>query len=978
MTRTTVIKVRRCSTIPVTLGFVCLACLCTLWQPPVAAQDTPQSSQEPAVSQKPAKDLLQFAQEIAEALRLYNEGKTGEAERAYDGLLRKATEGADDRGLAEAHLGLCAVAYRYGKYEAAHAECERALPLFNSLRDSGGLARVEQYFGNIVWQGGDNKAAREHYNEALKGFETAGMLREKAVLLLSLAYATDGYPERTKLDNQALDLARQLGDRRIQAQALHGIGQWLFVQGDARGAEQKYQEAEALLDSPDDKMQLARVLLSEGRLHRAHGDLTRAAELYERGLKMAEDTGDRQGCVQIMNALGVAYGEQRKFRESLVIFQRALDLSKEMNLAPMTEMLRQNVAESHINLGEYQRGIDILEEMNSRNPDPFPYSLQFRYSTLAGAYQELGEYDRALAAAAKSVAEAKAHKNEQLLSQPLMFKAHAEEKLGQNEAALADVRDALQVIERLRSRLVPTDFMKSGFAERTQEAFAYSVQLLDNLHEPGAALEVAEQARSRAFLDLLAARGIQDDTAVKSQETASAKSESNAASKNSTTGDSNATSTALTTRGTPAAVPRKPDPAKNLASPASVAPPSSDQMAAIAKRLDSTVLSYWVSSDATYIWTLKPDGTIREARSNVSQDRLTKLVTSTMALGEEPPTPSEKASQSVQASASPSTASPKPQAAVRLRGGGELVLGNSSRQAWRELYKLLILPVRDSLPPAGGRLTIVPYGPLFRLSFAALTDDRGRYLVEDYALNYTPALGLLQFTGARKNEIEGRTPEYLLLADPQVTPGLLKDVSLPPLPSARLEAESVARLFPAKSVSVLIASAATKAAVRTQAPEKTVLHFATHAIVRDDDPFASFLALTGDSAAGDDGRLSVQDIYGLSMPADLVVLSACRTALGKVSGDGMVGLTRAFFYAGAISVMATLWDVADDPTYLLISNFYKNLRKGQSKSAALRTAQLHLLRELRAGRLRVHTAAGSLTLPEDPVFWAGFVLQGEP
>lgn len=76
--------------------------------------------------------------------------------------------------------------------------------------------------------------------------------------------------------------------------------------------------------------------------------------------------------------------------------------------------------------------------------------------------------------------------------------------------------------------------------------------------------------------------------------------------------------------------------------------------------------------------------------------------------------------------------------------------------------------------------------------------------------------------------------------------------------------------------------------------------------------------------------------------------------------------------------MATLWDVADDPTYLLISDFYKNLQKGQSKSTALRTAQLHLLHELRAGRLRVHTAAGSLTLPEDPVFWAGFVLQGEP
>ena len=91
----------------------------------------------------------------------------------------------------------------------------------------------------------------------------------------------------------------------------------------------------------------------------------------------------------------------------------------------------------------------------------------------------------------------------------------------------------------------------------------------------------------------------------------------------------------------------------------------------------------------------------------------------------------------------------------------------------------------------------------------------------------------------------------------------------------------------------------------------------------------------------------------------------------------MVGLTRAFFYAGAISVMATLWDVADEPTYLLVSDFYKNLRKGEDKRSALRSARLHLLHDLRAGRVKVKTAVGALSLPEDPTFWAGFVLQGE-
>jgi CHAT domain-containing protein len=141
----------------------------------------------------------------------------------------------------------------------------------------------------------------------------------------------------------------------------------------------------------------------------------------------------------------------------------------------------------------------------------------------------------------------------------------------------------------------------------------------------------------------------------------------------------------------------------------------------------------------------------------------------------------------------------------------------------------------------------------------------------------------------------------------------------------------------------------------------------------------SFLVLSaGDQSLPGSGRLTVREIYGMDLQTDLVVLSACRTGLGKLSGDGMVGLTRAFFYAGAPSVMATLWDVADEPTSQLISSFYSSLQKDHDKSRALQTAQLRLMRALRAGQVHVDTPVGPVTLPEDPVFWAGFVLQGEP
>jgi CHAT domain-containing protein/tetratricopeptide (TPR) repeat protein len=922
-----------------------------------------------------------FADEIAEAKRLYHAGNTAEAEKHFSELLQKAKQASDSLAVAEAHLGLGTVAYRLANYDTARSECERALSLFDSSHSALGVAQAHEYLGNIAFQLADNKTAKNHYNEALKEFEAAGMLRERAELLVTLAYVTDGYPERIKLDTEALELGRQVGDRRIQGQALHGIGQWLFVQGDARTAEQKYKEAETLLDSPDDKMQLARVLLSEGRLQRAHGEMDRAIELYSRGLKMSEETQDTQGRVQIMNAMAVAYAEQKKFRDALVMFQRTLELAKATKAAANIEMLQQNIAENYVDLGEYQRGVDILEEMNSRKPDPFPYAQQFRYATLANAYERLGEYDRALTAATKSVEEARAHKNEQLLSEPLMLKAHAEEKLGQNEAALNDVQDALKVIEGLRARLVPADFMKRGFADRMQAAFAYSVQLHQDMHQPVRALEVAEQARSRAFLDLLATRGIQSVASQNSPAIASTTSAMAAGKDKNTIVAQNLPSDALTTRGEvkhdqPSS--KETEAASNLPSPVSATAPTIEQMVAVAKRLDSTILSYWVLPDATYIWTLKPDGTVRSVRTVISAERLSQLVAATMSPDDEKP-PAANPQTSSQTSSAAMKGPEKKQGTMRLRGGGDVIVSDAPKDAWRELYRLLILPVQESMPARGTHMTIVPHGPLFRLSFAALQDAQGRYLVENYALNYAPSLGVLRLTGERKQRLGQREPHYLIIADPLTAPDLSTETELPPLPGARQEARSLVRLLPRGETTVLMGSEASKESLREQLAGKTVLHLATHAIVRDDQPLDSFLALSASrNSPPGDGHLTMQEIYGMDLQTDLVVLSACSTARGKLSGDGMVGLTRAFFYGGAPSVMATMWDVADEPTSQLMANFYSSLQKDHDKSRALQTAQLQLMRALRAGSVHVKTSVGPVTLPEDPAFWAGFVLQGEP
>jgi CHAT domain-containing protein len=367
---------------------------------------------------------------------------------------------------------------------------------------------------------------------------------------------------------------------------------------------------------------------------------------------------------------------------------------------------------------------------------------------------------------------------------------------------------------------------------------------------------------------------------------------------------------------------------------------------------------YWVGDDELFVWAVSPDGGVQARRVPVLKSRLLELIRQTAPF-------TDKTAAGARA--------------IVTRGESTIVTDTAGPVAWRALYDLLIQPIRSALPKApGALLTIVPQGPLLSVSFAALQNAQGRYLLEDYSLHYATAGAVLQFT-APKKRAEARTGQMLVVADPALPKLANLDRPLPRLPGARGEASRIARLVASNRLTVLQDGAATEGRARATMAGKAVIHFATHAIVRDDDPFASFLAL-GPAAGGGtaDGLLTSQEVYGLDLDADLVVLSACRSAGGSITGDGISAFARAFIYAGTASLVASLWDVADEPTNRLLPDFYRRWLGGQSKDRALRAAQLQLLRDLRAGRVRINTAAGEVVIPEHSVFWAGFALFGEP
>jgi CHAT domain-containing protein/Tfp pilus assembly protein PilF len=268
------------------------------------------------------------------------------------------------------------------------------------------------------------------------------------------------------------------------------------------------------------------------------------------------------------------------------------------------------------------------------------------------------------------------------------------------------------------------------------------------------------------------------------------------------------------------------------------------------------------------------------------------------------------------------------------------------KQASEELYRVLIEPVLPHI--RGKELLIIPHDVLHYLPYQALLSPKGKYLIEDYPIHYLSSASLMQFTKEKKRAGGERV---LVMGNPSLGDQAYN------LRFAEREAREVARVYPKSEV--YLKEHASKPTAISLSPNFEMLHFAVHAELNEADPMSSALLLAGEGK--DDGRLKVGEIFSLNLKAGMVVLSACETGLGKNnSGDEIIGLTRAFIYAGTPSVITTLWKVNDRASYELMREFYSGL-KGAKKSQALRQAQLKIMKDF----------------PE-PFFWAAYGLTGEP
>lgn len=906
--------------------------------------------QQPVIPENASVDELLG---IADTLLAESKGNT--AFPIYERALAEAGQRLLEPQQARAHYGMARVLRYRTQYATAREHALTAIGIYERLSSTQELGRVYVFLSGIEELSGQFADARTHAERAMAAYKTIDDPRGRAYATLQfIRVANKTLDEERTLYESALADARTAGDIPLEANILHSLGDHLFSGNKFEDALDALLQAESLLLGTNDFLELGTVYNSIGRVYRAHGRLDEALRFQLKALALHEKGSSPFELIQSLNAVATVHERLNEMSAAQRYYDRAIALAEKSSSQRIQDFLRANQTLVLLSQGEYARAATDLEQILARGLDAYPSRRQ---RSLSVAYSKLNRPEDALAAATKSVDLCKG--DETFCSDALGRRAAAYAALGNTQAALADLNAALEFIESLRIKLVPSDFFKQDFNLTQQYIYSQAIALQVEQKQNRQALETAELARARAFLDLLASRDVQVKDRDRRTIASLQKEETPAPSRIELQPSSRSRVPALTLRGdagTAALTTRPSGRDLELRSFVTASPSAADDLIATAARLHSTLVVYWVGDDELFIWTVSPAGAITTRRVPVLRSRLLDLIRQTSPFSE-------------------STGS----AGIVTRGASTIPVRATKPSAWRGLYDLLIQPIRSTLPTTpGSLLTIVPQGPLLNVSFAALQNAKGRYLLEDYALHYAPAGAVLQFTQPKKRA-DARTGPMLVVADPALPKLTSLDRQLPRLPGARGEASQIARLVPASQLTVLQDGVATEARARDLVSGKAVLHFATHALVKDNDPFASFLALgPSTTTAAGDGLLTSQEVYGLDLNADLVVLSACRSAGGSVTGDGISAFARAFIYAGTASLVASLWDVADEPTNRLLPDFYRAWLGGASKSRSLRAAQLRLLRDLRAGRVHINTAAGEVAVPEHPVFWAGFALFGEP
>lgn len=936
-------------------------------------------------------------------------GDQKSSREAFEQSLAIRREVGDRQGEARVLNNLASLLIVLNEFDTAKTMFESSLAIRREVKDRQGEAATLLGLGNLYTDWGERRRAIQYLEEALKiSREVGNRMREGDILGgLGSAYSALGEKQTAfEYHQQALALRRTVGDRTGEATSLGNLGSVSLALGESQKALDYFLEALALHRQSGRKRNEAVMLNNIGNLFLDLGEAEKAVTYFEQSLAIRREIADRRGEATTLNNLGSLYFDIGQIDRAIDLHQKALAINQAINARDNEASVQHNLARNLNAVGERQRAIELYEQAIARRREIGErVGLAASLRDLGQVYSSSGNpakarecFDEAL-----TVVRATGVKSDEAAT--LIAIASHERRLGNLETARSLAEQAVLLGENLRAKLESHE-LRASYAARIQRFYDEYLRILADLHaahpEAGhaaTAFAVSERARARTLLDLLAEtslelregvdpkliareREIFDSLTIKRarlQKAFAAKTPP--ANLEQLEREVNELDTTLD----------KIQREIRTSSPRYTALTRGNTISLAETRAvldaDTALIEYRFTEDAGFAWVVTTEGVVlrRLTEQKDIEELARKAYEQLTARNRRQKFESadERQARFAQADAQ----------ATQLLGTLSSYVISPLEPALAKKKKILVVP--------DGALSYLPFGVL---QVAGTKKGATVPLIERFEVTVLPSASAL---AALRKEYAGRKPApkpVAILADPvfsssderllnarqpapaattRAVPGSETDdvtravrgcipgdesTEILRLPYSRREAETIRSVVGNDCFLALDFKADLGTAVSPELSKYRIVHFATHGFLNSRNPELSGLifSLVDEGAKPKNGFLRLHDVFGMKLPAQLVVLSGCRTGLGKeIRGEGLVGLTRGFMYAGAERVMVSLWDVNDEATAELMARFYKHHLGPEklSPSAALRAAQLELSREKKFG---------------SPYYWAAFTLQGEP
>ena len=870
------------------------------------------------------------------------------------------------------------------EFQTALEKFSAAFELYKALSDWVGEGQALNNTGIILFSLGQYQKAVEYFEQSLNICKEIGEREGEgtAVNGIGAVYFGQGqYRKALRYFQQSLNICREVGNRKGEGKASNNIGIIYSNLGQYRKAMEYHHQAFNIRYEIGDRRGEGISLQSIASIYDALGQYQKAIEYQEQAITIFKEIGDKRRHGKALNNTGDIYLDLGEYEKALAYLEDALTLRREVGDRKGEDISLNSIGYISGILGQYEKAkgclkqsLNICREIGDRRGEGF------NLLDLGSVYSGLGQYQVALQHSRDGLEIALSIGVPEVIWPGQMRLGSIFERLDQTDSALVYYARSIATIESMREEL-DIGSMKTHFLTNKIPTYHAMVDLLAREKRYEEAYHYAERAKARALLDLLSLGRI-DITEGISLELMNKKRDveerlnaiQQQLSKEYSMSQSEHDSTRTDTLEDDLAGLRLEH--EEILRTIELNHPQYATLTGVKQPLTleevqervldegAVLIEYLVGEESTIAWVVKKDALHCE-KIAITEAEVNSLVKQWR----------------------------RPFRDVKEGYIDNLADVGFNIDVSNELYQHLFRPIERYVKEEDF-LVVVPDGILHYLPFEALVtkiekkdrDERiifseyeqVEYLVEKYAISYAPSASTLDPELKKLTGETDRKGKLLAFGNPDFGRGkgegkndflslLIRDSKgwvFKPLPKSEEEINEIIRII--KHSEKFLGQEAKEEYLKERAGEFEMIHLATHGILEEKQPMYSRIVLAQDDDPTEDGFLQTFEIFNINLNADLVVLSACETGLGELSrGEGLMGLTRAFMYAGAPSVVVSLWSVEESSSDLM-KLFYQNLKDGMGKTEALRQAKIELIRTREKGMSYAH-----------PFLWAPFVLVGE-